>query len=581
MRELLAELRHATTGPARQIADELRSTLGATPRVSRALFTAVAHELARRRLPFHNTWTETLVAPGETWLLLGNDGGAVARIAVARRGALAPCPTVPAAAHRRAHDAVVTALRSRGAAPPIDRDDELRIIGDLGPRDDVRGDSLELPICVALLSAWLGRAPRHDVAGSAAVLPGGALAPVTELPAKLAALAFEAGGAERRVVVAAQQPMPDALPAGIIVVPTDHLLGALAEFGLEPSPAALPPRTIQDLGRRLAAFAADHDDVPPSGGWSSRAREAWNVAEALRGHDDLWGHARAMSWAMLFALHAGDVEAAETYRRSIALDVASDMGPAARIWFRIGSASTAIDRGDLALAEQLARQAVDEAASLERAIQRELLGRALGTLGRVHLHAGHYARALVPLREATAFHDEHLRAELPRSACHQATCERLAGDATSALATAERGLAVLRSFPHPMTHRFLQLERGRCLLALGRYQDARDEFDAVIASQLDDHEHPRLSALRGLARSLRQLGDASGADAALRACLAVAANTELPLMVRRVAALAAGEALLDDAGGLAAPDLRAAWNALLPEAPSDAELRHAIDRFVY
>lgn len=592
VRRLVDELaRETSTARARAIADELRRLLRARS-ASRVLHDDVERAFARHGLRLNVPWTPAPLAIGEAWLLLAHgDGGSVARLAVARADGTPHGRRMSGPELRRVYEGLVTALRQRGAAPPArSRDDEV-LIGDLAPRAIVSGDSLGAPVCVALVSAWLDRAPRTDVATTAEVLADGRLRAVGELPAKLAALARAWPGVVTTVIVARDQPLDDELPAGMGIERADDIVQALALAGLEVSAQSLPPMGRAELHRRLDQFAHDHDEGPPAGGWSAVARQAWEVSEGLRVLGDQYRQARALSWAMLFALHAGDIAAADDYRRAISVDVADEMDPLARTWFRIGSATTAIDRavtGDhaaLTEARELAGDAVEMARTVMRAIRRELYGRALGTLGRVCMHDEDYPVALRDLGEAAAFHREYLPTEAARSHCYLATCQRLAGEPVRALATIESGVDDLRHAASRLTAAFLDLERGRCLLELGEVAGAQDAFARVLAAQAKDSDYPRLSARRGLACALRAQGDVHAADDAVRACLAVAADPAALPTIRKVAALAAGEALVDaDAGratAISTDELWRAWHDHYRAVDTLDGIRRAIRRAVY
>lgn len=138
--------------------------------------------------------------------------------------------------------------------------------------------------------------------------------------------------------------------------------------------------------------------------------------------------------------------------------------------------------------------------------------------------------------------------EAARSLLGGATGQRMQGEVGAALETltevdalmaaAEGRRAELRK-----TREYVALERGRCLLALGRAQEATSEFAQI---QGGDGDYPRLGALRGLARSLRRTGRLAEASELFGRCLRVAAAAPAGAILGRVAVMAVAEAIEDD-----------------------------------
>ena len=99
-----------------------------------------------------------------------------------------------------------------------------------------------------------------------------------------------------------------AVLAALVLAPLLYLPGfllALAWLG-----SAQPPDRLE---RRLARFVHDNDEPLGREGWMDLARQAWTVSAAFG--DDPIARGRALSWAMLFALHGGDGENGVTQRR--------------------------------------------------------------------------------------------------------------------------------------------------------------------------------------------------------------------------------------------------------------------------
>lgn len=590
LRGLVEELARAR-GELRalMLADQLRQGLASTRGVDRVLFDDAAQALAARGWSLGLTWSPTPLRAGETWLLLDDRSGAIAARIHAVRGAPGSPSIVGADAAfylERAYEGLVSAMLARSVGPPEFGAGHAFRVESERPDDDVRGPSLGLSACVALVSSWLGRPPPDGVVGSAEVCRDGKLAPVgvEPLSRKLGALA-RATRDVWNVVIARGQVVDKPPPGPWRFERCDGVLDALVHFDLTVDAGALPLSAPDRLERRLARFVHDNDEPLGREGWMDLARQAWTVSAAFG--DDPIARGRALSWAMLFALHGGDDRAAALYRGQVTNDAVADMEPAARIWHRIGAASAQIDAGSLESARAFAQAALDEARGIpSRELRRQVLGRALGTLGRTFLHDERYADAMPLLREGVEVHARELPHEEPRSLLQLATCMRLAGRAADALATADRGLERMARLPRrgqmTLTERFFQLERARCLFELGEYEPAREAFAYAAANQADA-DNPRTSALRGLARAARRVGDYNEAERALRACLAVAGDVTVGPASRRVAALAAGEALLDAHYSAEVPvhELRRIWTHHHGDADDHDAIKRRIRRIVY
>jgi hypothetical protein len=94
----------------------------------------------------------------------------------------------------------------------------------------------------------------------------------------------------------------------------------------------------------------------------------------------------------------------------------------------------------------------------------------------------------------------------------------------------------------------------------------------VIAGQGLPAAYPRLGAHRSLARLLALRGEETQASLHLRFCVEIAARPG-PLLLRRVGAVAAAEALLSGAPVLSQRELEAAWEACFPGADREQVIR--------
>lgn len=535
---------------------------------------------ARVGVALPHPWTPRPHAPGETWLLLYAPEARAGIAARAQHGADARA--------RRGFDRAELDRVARGLLSTVARacrrwpagfDWHALSTHTAEGFDEVTGGSLGLASCVAWVSSATGRAPRMEVAGSAAVRADGALGRVDFLGAKLRALR-DAHPYVTRVVVAREQPAPDEVPEGITLLPRDHLGGALEVYGLTLDP--LPRGSIERYRARAAEFSVENMTGRDAIGWASLAREAWEVSNALLhpAGDARLAH-ECLAWAALFSLHAGDAATADAYLRPIPAGAEVALDPRVDAWRAVVDAARAIDI-DPTRAVALAEAAVLRAR--EAAPDGEVLGHALGTRGRALLHAGRLDEAEAALREALAFFQRVSPREAPRSTTYLATCLRMRG-------RGDEGLALLDAADDPLrrdldvsdyartTREYLKLERGRCLQALGRHDEALDDFAYVERGAEGDVCDPRLRALRGMARSLRALGRDEEADAYLKRCLSVA---ESPAgMLARVAAVAAGEAMLDGVAGELRARCADAWARHWPDATTDEAVRAALAAWVY
>jgi tetratricopeptide (TPR) repeat protein len=144
------------------------------------------------------------------------------------------------------------------------------------------------------------------------------------------------------------------------------------------------------------------------------------------------------------------------------------------------------------------------------------------------------------LEQAVAEHERSDPREVPRSFTYLATAQRLAGDPAAGLRSTQAGLDRLGPLGgHDWTEKtraYLKLERGRCLLALGRAREALAVFDVAARLCECDHEHPRSAALRGLTEANRLLGNQTLAADYYDRCLAVA--EQQPGILGQVAGMA-------------------------------------------
>jgi tetratricopeptide (TPR) repeat protein len=557
----------------------LRDALAA-PWMDGALAASVIAALDAAGIPA--TWTPPPLRVGETWLLLCDParrrGHALrwrSRLGGQSAALTRECEDALDCAWRGLH----ATLATRQRALPGDFSRGGFEVPGLSPSEHVDGASLGVSACLAWLSRALGAPCPAHLAASAAVRSDGALAPVELLDEKLAALRASAP-AVTHVIVAHAQPYGGVPPDGLVLLRCATLAEAIdaAGFNLDP----LPLRPIEMLLAAVAGFAAENARANGSDRWRALSQEAWSVAQGLAQDPHERSKAsEARVWAALFALHAGD----DATARDIVRSVDDLSNPRVRLWRAIVEAATLIDRERFTEALETLDACADTLRTLSEEF-RWMEGHALGTRGRALLHGGRHTEALQSLEETVRwFMAQSMPWEAARTSKDVATCLRLLHRPADARATVDHALGLLdthapRRAVSAKTRDFLQLERGRCLLALDAPHDAQAAFAHVLRAQSRDTDYPRLGALRGLLVAHRRAGQTKEADACRTRLHAVASSPEVAPTLRRVAAVAAGEALVDgDAETFGR--LREAWTQHFPDASDDAAVRAVLALQVY
>ncbi|HMJ10504.1 MAG TPA: hypothetical protein VK524_03805, partial [Polyangiaceae bacterium] len=297
--------------------------------------------------------------------------------------------------------------------------------------------------------------------------------------------------------------------------------------------------------------------------------------------------AEAFGLAALFALHGGWRDLSEAFQVQ-ATGPGVEPAPPVAAWLAIVAAARAIDDEAARLPAESNGRAIDLAArALERTQALDLrdrapvLGQALGTLGRAFLHAGEPERGLPHLRESVAHHKQHEPKEGPRSLTYLATCLRHAGAVAEASSTIEEALRGLEAMPRHIlgrtTRQYAMLERGRCALARGDSDIALYDLQQVVDDEKVDAQHPRVSALRGLAAAHRGLANTAAAAMFMNRCVKVAEGAHDPLY-RLLGIMAVGDALV--AGEACDAHLRDLW-AEFTHTRTASEAKELLDRWVY
>ena len=588
LRQALADIARADKIGALRIASELREWSRREP-LSARQHAEIRQALEAAGVGRFQDWMPKPLEVGETYLLTaGTEGGAVGRLRVLRdaTGFDAGLCSPSRAAVRSAWDGLHANLLDRGCGPPepFGLGHRVFVTGEISSRDEIEGESLGLSIAVATLSLWLGRAPAHTFAGTARVLPDGTLERVARLDQKLQALR-SAWPDVTDIVISRLQDLPSDFESRyptLRFVRASNVVEAAEYFGLPANPEVLPICSLLHARERLDRFRVDNEKSHQAQEWLALSQQASYVATLLGAANTR--SAEALAWAILFALHAGELDAVERYVDRIDETELSGLPNSVQALWNLHVASARIDR-DAQSALTAARAAVALANACDSAAREELIGRAHGTLGRALMHAGHAEQALSELSAAVECHRATHPEQVPRSLCYLATAHRLAGragDALEIVKTAAEILALplIAKGPNvPATRRYLALECARCELALDSLGVARDAFLTVMDND-EDASHPRIAAIRGLAQVYRRLGQRSESDALLRRCLLVADRTTDPL--RRIAAAAAGEALLDLRAGhpttISERELLQYWAFV---SASAEDIASALNRVVY
>ncbi len=517
---------------------------------------------------------------GETWLLLHEEPSAGR--AVRLRAEFRSTEGDP---YVQAHiDRSYRALL--GAAARSSRHLELKPVSlDIDTRyrwGSLRGSSLGLSVAVALASLELAEAAASDVAASACLDEAGKLAPVEHLDFKLDALRCSWPSVKRVVVAPGQASSPEQR-RHFELLERHTLEQALRDFGLELGHLPAPAR-LNVYRSQVGTFRDENEGNHHAREWQRLSLLAGRAGAALA-RDEPIASAQALFWSALFALHAGDAASAAAILGEVP-ETAQQAYPALFALRLIVCAAVAIDE-EPSRGIVWAAQAVGACRALDAESRERLLGQALGTHGRALLHAGNPGGAQPLLEGALEHHQQFDPKEAARSACYLATCERLCERPEKALQLLDAAMAKAGQFAERgwelglTTRRYLLLERGRTLGALGRWQEAKVAFEQVIDHRGDDASYPHLGGLRGLAHALRQLGATEHCDTLVARCSRVARENPRSTLAQ-VAVLAVGEALLDEApASLPERELHELWQAVFGETITPDRVRARLRTAVY
>jgi tetratricopeptide (TPR) repeat protein len=437
---------------------------------------------------------------------------------------------------RQAQRALLDLVFRHGRAWPagVERPALPAVFG-LSSSERIDEESLGLSVAIAELSRATQTPPRATVAATARVARDGTLGAVAFVADKIAALRAEWPTVDTLIVAEETEAIAE-LPAGFKVIRARTLAEAIAHFGL--SVDALSASSVEHA--EFIESQLERRSKQPHGPdeWGALADEATDASIVLLADGQRDRAMRAKAWAALFRVHAGrshEVDESEVEEDTSRYD------PRVVAAMAVSQATAAIDTESERCVERAER-----AVELARACgDRAILARALGTLGRAHMHTGAPERAQAMFRKAIKSWTEVEPPQIAQTMCYLATSLRRAGEARQGMAVANEALARCAQRGATAyadeTARFASLELGRCQLELRMLEEAEVSLTRVIREEFGDASYPNIGAIvtRCIARFER--GDEPGGRADLARCLRVAEGSG---PIARVALQAVGTRML-------------------------------------
>jgi tetratricopeptide (TPR) repeat protein len=421
-----------------------------------------------------------------------------------------------------AYDAAKSLTYTRGAPREL-YGHRIDVLGIADPENcSIEGNSLALPAFLAFVSLWCDR-PLDDVAATARPRayddgrPADDLGPVSGFPGKANALAEWAAGRPCRLLL---HPACERVPALPAVERVDvrtwkdaaaavGLLDTLAD--LEGTDAGDTPAIRagkleklltefndevrnQDLGRHSCA-----GDSP----WAVLATRMQDVLDELREgparpSTDPETLARGSAYAALAYNYAGR-DVPTKLLEGLSEEILQEV-PEARLLRDVAALASAVSQDRRAEWDTLAQTLRSTLDALDKPARNRVGGMALGTLGRVHLHAGRIDLAVELLAEAVDHHARYAPHETPRSRCYHAAALRRADRLEESLEEIDRAVEELASVKYAAyratTEMFLRYERARTLAAMNRLDDAARDLGSAEQAAKARGWGPRPGILR-------------------------------------------------------------------------------------
>lgn len=430
-----------------------------------------------------------------------------------------------------ARDAIRTAYRTVGALTPAGlapyalQNHRLRLhLPDEHLRGRaIEGSSLGLAAALAFASLWTKQKLPPTLVASGR-LAGRSVAPVAHIVEKAQA-AIQIAREVRILLLVSEENAADAARFPIDIYPVSQLgqTFAVAQLNLTSIPQDAYPsaseardrlrQKISDvqMGRTSRAEAA----------WLSLAEEMDRLITFLAGRKQA-GLDEARSWTALAYTHAGETTNAERVLEEVKRDPNRRLDirilvNGVRVGRLIDSAEN--EQEQLTLDSEPVRDLVQDIGEA-REKARDVVGFALGTLGRVYLHAHDPRNALRHFRESLKYHQDELPRETARSRTYLAMALRMTGELEAAmdqLTVAERELDEVTQGDSPdyasACRMYLYYERARVLVAQERYDEALLVANAAYEEARWIPPWPLLGILRVRAWAYRMFGEHALADA--------------------------------------------------------------------
>ena len=463
--------------------------------------------------------------------------GRVLRATIKRGGdgdPFAQCPEFGALAKEAIRDAYqATGSLCGGGMAPYPLEEHIVLLDEPGPIDAVDGSSLGLAFALAFGSLWTDVAVPGDLCATGRLHSNGGpwtVKPVDHVPAKVAA-ARVALGADVTVLVSEEQAaQPDA--GRLSTRQVSSVSDALTAAGLDVSnlKGAWPDNASRAKALETLIAATQTQDVARYGAfgnpWVVVARRMQALVEALPGKKYEGLVSEAQPLIGLAYVHAGELFAAKAALQTIDLDGKPDE---VQLAARIAKLNAAIDGEDWQGCASEARAIEALLASIPDGALVDLVGQALGTVGRARLHAHEFQAAEALLARAVRHHEQHHPEESGRSRVYLSQAQRNLGRTDDALATLEHAQRDLETHTRPDSrpyHRscwmYLQHERARVFVAQGDGDAALSCAREALGLSRNLGFWPQLGILRTTAWAYRLLGDHDRADACVEQMQALA-----------------------------------------------------------
>lgn len=453
--------------------------------------------------------------------------GRVLRATITRGGSGEPfkdCPwfgPVAKVAIRDAYQAVAELCRDGAAPYPLE--EHTVLLDNPGELEMVDGSSLGLPLALAFASLWTDTPVSAELCATGRLHSSGGpwfVRPVDHMPAKAAA-AREALGADAAVLIAAEHEA-HVRDTGLTPRAVESVAEALdaAHLDLGPVEGAWPDNATKAEALKTLIAATHSQDVERFAAfgnpWVVVGRRMQALAEKLTSSKYAPLVDQARPQIVLAYVHAGELGAAN---RALG-DINLEGKPAAvQLAARTARLNAAIDAQNWDLCVVQSKPLDGLLADIAEGEHSDLVGQALGTMGRAHLHGREFQAAEDLLTRAARHHDQHRCEESGRSRVYLAQAQRNLGRTGDALVTLEHAQRDLETHTRPDSGpyfrscwMYLQHERARVLVARDAGETALPCAREALASSRHLGFWPQLGILRTTAWAHRLLGEHDLAD---------------------------------------------------------------------